>query len=271
MQPVVRSGKFYAGADLCCGENVVIDVVDEVIVGDRCVLPDNAYLGGRRIVIGDDFYGYSWEWRRLDIGRGRRDEEEAVLTVGNRCTFHDSRIDLARRVTIGSDVGLSPEVVIYTHGYWQSPLEGFPCQYEPVEVKSGAIIGFCSTLLPGAVVGERAVVAAGAVVSGVLRADAVHGGVPARFIRDIESLSFSEKLSVFQEVADAYQASSIYRNIPLIVVDYPWLYLPGCSVNVETCSVRGLEDERSDDLRDFLFKHGIRIYTKRPFRKLSKR
>jgi hypothetical protein len=57
--PIIKSGKFHAGADFQCGENVVIDVAEEVIVGVRCVLSDNAYLCGRRVEIGNDFFGYS--------------------------------------------------------------------------------------------------------------------------------------------------------------------------------------------------------------------
>src|SRR3990167_405962 len=166
--PTIKSGRFQAGADFQCGENVVINVAEEVVVGDRVRLPDNCYIEGRRVKIGNDFYGYDWEWRRLDIGRGRIDEEDAILKVGDCCTFHDNRIDLARHVTIGYYVGLSPEVAIYTHYYWMSPLEGFPMKYAPVQLGDGTIAGFRSVFLPGSDTDRGVVVGANSTVSGYL-------------------------------------------------------------------------------------------------------
>ena len=48
-----------------------------------------------------------------------------------------------------------------------------------------AWIGAGATVLPGVTVGENAIVAAGAVVTGDVPANAIVGGVPARVIRNI--------------------------------------------------------------------------------------
>ena len=281
--PIIRNGRFHAGKDCTIGENVVVDVAEEVIIGDRCVLADNTYLCGRRITVGDDFFGYSWDhlghlqtgtW--LEIGRGRIDEEDAILKVGNRCVFHDNRIDLARRVTISSDVGLSPETVIYTHGYWLSPLAGYPCKYAPVEICQGAIICFRSVLLPGCKIGARCVVGAQSVVTGFLEADGVYAGSPARFLRRVKPLTLNQRESTLKELLGEYQQSIEYRfgkgqHKGLIAVDYPVVDFCGIKLDVEKLTVEGEEDERSDDLRWFLFSHGIRIYTRRQFRKLRRK
>ncbi len=52
----------------------------------------------------------------------------------------------------------------------------------PVTVRAGAVIGGGATVLPGVTVGERAVVAAGAVATKDIPANEVWGGIPARFI-----------------------------------------------------------------------------------------
>lgn len=276
--PVVRSGKFHAGTDLTCGANVVIDVAEEVIVGNRCVLPDNAYLGGRRVKIGDDFYGYSWDGRRLDVGRGRKDEEDAVLTVGDRCTLHDTRIDLARYVTLGNDVGISPEVVIYTHSYWLSPLDGFPMRYDSVLLEDGVIVGFRSVLLPGVKVLKGTVLGAQSVARGLV-GDAVPGiyaGNPAKLVGTVSRPSEEQRVALLEALMDAYRRSCDYRDIRTSVeVHHPTIVLlpPSgvrCSIDCENLVLEGDESVYSDDLRDFLFKHGIRIYTERPFRSLRR-
>ncbi|HYE70428.1 MAG TPA: acyltransferase [Aquabacterium sp.] len=272
-RPLVKSGRFHAGKDCQIGDNVVIDVAEECVIGDRCVIPDNTRIEGRRVTIGSDCFVYAWDWKRLDIGRGRRDDEHAILTIGDRCTLHDNRIDLAREVAIGNDVGLSPEVTIYTHGYWQSVLDGFPCSYEPVTVKDGAIIGYRSTLLPGALVGFNCVVGAHSVVVGALEDETVNAGVPAKYRHRVVEPDLGWKKATFGKIADEYVASLRYRGHknPMIVSDYPRIELVGHGwVDVETRTCHGDEDAYTDDLRWFCFTRGIRIYTRRPFRKLGR-
>lgn len=53
----------------------------------------------------------------------------------------------------------------------------------PVRLRRGCYLGAGCTILPGVTVGERAVVAAGAVVTRDVPADAIVGGVPARLLR----------------------------------------------------------------------------------------
>lgn len=272
--PTIKSGKFHAGIDLQCGDNVVIDVAEEVVVGDRVVLADNTYLGGRRVEIGDDFYGYTWEWQRLDVGRGRRDCEYARFKVGNRVTLHNNRIDLAREVVLGNDVGLSPDVVIYTHHYWLSPLEGYPQAYQDVWVFDGAIVGFRSVLLPGARVGTRAVVGSQSVVRGDLPGEGVYAGNPARRVSDVISPTRHQAALRLSTILVEYDRDCAYRGLAVGMLylrdDYPLVYISNVAFNVEALTVEGEEDKYTDDFRDFMFKRGIRFYTKRPFRRLGR-
>jgi acetyltransferase-like isoleucine patch superfamily enzyme len=273
----VVSGKFTCGVDCDIGKDVVIDVAEEVVVGDRCVLAAGTYLGGRRVTLGDDFFGYDWSrfGRALDVGRGRRDDEDAVLTVGGRCVFHDNRIDLARAVTVGDDVGFSPEVVVYTHGYWGSVLEGFPCRFEGVRVGAGTLVGFRSTLLAGTRVGPRSVVGAGSVCAGLYPGNAVYAGNPARRIKDVEEPTLAGRASLFDRVMREYGETLKYRRLsadlnwdfPEVKVNWP----ERCVINVVAGTLTGEEGPKSDDLRWHLFTRGIRVYTRRPFRKLEKR
>ncbi len=270
-KPRILSGKVFTGSDFQCGENVVIDVAESICIGDRCVLGDNTYISGRRVTIGDDFYGYSWEWKRLDIGRGRSDDELAVLTVGDRCTFHDNRIDLAREVTIGDDVGLSPEVCIYTHYYWQSPLEGYPMKYAPVAICNGAIVGFRSTVLPGVSIGANCVIGAGSVITRSLQANSVCAGVPCeekRCIRDVQTPPVV--MCRLKGLLEEYSNSCRYRGWECTpVLNWPFVNVyTNYTFDFEKLTAPLFENEFTDDFRDFMFKHGIRFYTKRPFRKL---
>jgi len=269
--PYVKSGSLHVGKDFNCGNNVVIDVAEEVILGDRCVLADNTYLGGRRIEIGDDFYGYTWEWKRLDIGRSRSNCEFATLKIGHRCTLHDNFIDLSKPVIIGNDVGLSPQVYIYTHGYWQSVLEGFPASYKPVEIGDNTIVGFRSTILAGAKIGPCSVIGAHSLVCGTLEGSAIYGGSPAKMLRKITDLTLEQKVEQLNLICEDYHQTLSYRRLPAqsINVDYPMLKFRLVEIDIETRKCLGEEDDYTDDLRDFLFRRGIRIFTQRPFKRLK--
>lgn len=294
-KPIIGSGKFHAGADFQCGENVIINVAEEMVVGDRVVLPDNAYFEGRSILIGSDFYGYSWghpsgfvvnrsshnvggdlvptgSW--LEVGRGRIDAENARLTVGDRCTFHNNRIDLAKPVVIGNDVGLSPEVIIYNHGYWLSPLKGYPCTYGRVDIGKGSVIGFRSVILPFACLGPNVVIGAQSVVTGrYYEGKSVYAGNPAKLIGPVQEMPLDAKMQWLEQTLDSYHQSCRYRGWAgeKPEVRYPKIRYGGCSLDVEELAVVGEENEATDDFREFLFKRGLRFYTKRPFKRLGRK
>lgn len=274
-KPWVASGKFHCGAGCEIGDDVTVDVAEEVVLGDRCVVAPGTYFGGRRVTVGDDFYGYDWshQGRALDVGRGRRDDEDAVFTVGARCTLHDNRIDLARAVTLGDDVGLSPEVVVYTHGYWLGPLDGHPCRYEPVTVGDQSLVGFRSALLAGARVGSRCVVGAGSVVpAGVYKSGCVYAGNPAQLLKQCEYPGLPVRAKMLDRMMEEYARTCDYRGFPYSPSwDYPVIKTVAVEIDVERLTLTGKETEVSDDLRWFLFTRGIKIFTKRRFRKLPKR
>jgi hypothetical protein len=174
-------------------------------------------------------------------------------------------------------VGLSPEVAIYTHGYWQSQLEGYPCKRAPVEIHDESIIGFRSILLPGAMVACNSVVGAGSVVVGKLSTPrCVWAGNPAKLVKEIPTKTQAQKMAGMQLLLEGYLQTLAYRNIGwkagelAASCDSLKIAFRGFRVDLETGHWEGTEDDATDDFRWFLFTHGVRIYTSRPFAKLEK-
>ena len=58
---------------------------------------------------------------------------------------------------------------------------------KPVKIGSKVWIGANVTILPGVTIGDGAVIAAGAVVNKDVEPNTVVGGVPAKFIKTIET------------------------------------------------------------------------------------
>lgn len=113
------------------------------------------------------------------------------LKIGQECFIGDETlIDLYNKVTLENQVTVAQRVTILTHlnvGYKDHPLQKyFPPTSLPVTLKSGSVIGACVTILPGITVGEKSMVAAGAVVTHDVPQKTLVAGVPAKVIRKFE-------------------------------------------------------------------------------------
>jgi acetyltransferase-like isoleucine patch superfamily enzyme len=94
-------------------------------------------------------------------------------------------ISAHRRVRIGTDVMVGNYAIIGDTDIpgIGEPRSGPPLEARDVEIGDGAWLAARVTVLPGARIGARAVIAAGSVVAGEIPANAVAGGIPARVLR----------------------------------------------------------------------------------------
>lgn len=100
--------------------------------------------------------------------------------INHACSFLDMG-----GITIEDDVLIGPKVNLITENHPLDPVNRRALVAKPIVVKRNAWIGAAATILPGVTIGENAVVAAGAVVSKDVPANTVVGGIPAKFIKQI--------------------------------------------------------------------------------------
>lgn len=107
-----------------------------------------------------------------------------LITIGQHCTIGDTAfLDGRSGLTIGDNVNLGSHVTIYTRQHdVDSP--DFAEVGAPVRIGDYAWIASHAIVLPGVVIGEGAVVAAGSVVTKDVAPYTLVGGNPARYIRD---------------------------------------------------------------------------------------
>ena len=105
------------------------------------------------------------------------------LKVGDHCWIgEDCWIDNLAPVVLGKHVCVSQAVYFCTGNHdWSDP--SFRLITGSIEVRDGAWIAARASVGPGVVVGEHAVVGFGAVVTGAIPANEIHGGNPAVFLR----------------------------------------------------------------------------------------
>lgn len=114
------------------------------------------------------------------------------LNIGSSCFVGDeSMFDLADKIILEDQVTLAERVAVLTHmnvGYADHPLQKFfPKFNKPVVFKRGCFVGCNSTILPGIVIGETSLVAAGSVVTKNVSPEIVVGGVPAKIIKRLST------------------------------------------------------------------------------------
>lgn len=113
---------------------------------------------------------------------GTRFDSRHNFEIGEHSAIlQNCRIDNRGKITIGSCVSISEDVVILTadHDVHSS---GFDGRERPVEISSYAFIGTRSMILPGVKIGRGAVVAAGSVVTRDVADFEIVAGVPAKSI-----------------------------------------------------------------------------------------
>ena len=261
--------------DITCDE---IELGDEVIIGkgttgfingklkigDLSTIGPDTIIMGNNISIGSEFFGSG----KLVIGPGGWNQPDSNLVIGDRCVMHNNVINLNRHVFIGNHVGLSPNVNLITHGYWQSILKGYPFGEGPIVIEDNVIIGDGSIILPGVTIKRDAVIGAGSVVTKDVEQFHVVAGVPAKTIYIVEEnrLTETRKEEIARSIIEEYISLLKFKGINNveITLDYPNVYLDGGIFNLEDETyVIKEHTEITDDFRDFIRRKGIWFYGRR--------
>lgn len=112
------------------------------------------------------------------------------IYIGNNFTgnYNITMLDI-REVYIGDNVMIGPNTLITTVNHPMTPMGrrkhlGIA---KPVHIGNDVWIGGNVTILPGVKIGNNVVIAAGAVVTKDIPDNCLFGGVPAKFIKELES------------------------------------------------------------------------------------
>ena len=290
------------------GKNSNIKVIEKFELGNRSLLCI-CEIKGRNVIIGDDFFSSVPKGNYLIVGGGSCYYPKSNLQIGNRCTIHDVYINIAMPVKIGDDVGLSHETKIFTHYFWDSIFEGHSQKFESVEISNGCIIGAQSFFLPGTKIGKNSVVAARSVITKTFPPGCIIAGNPAIIIKTNvkEKISKSKQLELVKKTLEWYveilskkgfvikkstkkymayhirkdgiKTTIVFATKPLKNKTKEKYFILTFNdipktdnqtiFNLSKKSLEGIENNLSDDLRDFLRKVGIRIFTNRKFQSIE--
>lgn len=163
-------------------------------IGLGCVLRGKSIVIGRGVKIGALCI---FDGSEFVIGDDTRISEQVFvsgqvlpdsrLSLGRRVhIFHNCFLNPSRPLTIGNDTGVGGRSSIFTHGSWQSVMDGYPVTFEPVSIGKDVWLPWHVFILPGVNIGDGATIGAGSVVNRSVPAGALAAGVPAKVLREAD-------------------------------------------------------------------------------------
>tara|TARA_R100001377_G_C3194649_1_gene112130 strand:- start:279 stop:1127 length:849 start_codon:yes stop_codon:yes gene_type:complete len=264
----IEANDLQIGKHVTFGKNIHIKVRGKFYLGDYSHLGNHVSMKGENICIGKYFYYSPLNNLGINVGGGGADSPNANLTVGDRCVFHNSLINICEPVTIGNDVGLSNHVDIITHGFWYSALQGYPLQFKGVNIGNNVIVGWKSVIMSGVDIANNTVIGSCSNVVKSLSAEhSVYAGNPAKLIKKLEVPDQHAQIQILDVIINDFKDLLKHYDVkpPILNVNFPHVTINNFKINVESFKYEGNENEVTDAFRDFLRKRGIRIYTDRGF------
>ena len=267
-----------------------IDIHESVEIGDNVQIHCDTIKIDEFSKIGNDvkincksFKAGSWlfMWDRVEIGRGGCTGTNSNVKIGNHVgIFEDTIINPSESVEIGNDVGIGGEVMIWTHGAWLDVTQGFPSDFGPVKIGNSVWLPARSIVLPNVTIGDDTVIGIGSIINRDLPSGCFAAGSPCKVVRENcypKELSNEELQKKVLEIINNWCKLHRDKNISDVDVEYSngRIILEQREGEIWTTyyitekKMVGSSNEVSEDLRDYLRREGIKIYTDKPFKSIK--
>lgn len=191
----------------------------QIKLGKRVRIGSLSIVSTGKLVLGDDT-----KISKLAIVTGHINQHSELIT-GKRCwIFPFCWIDTTRQVHMEDEVGVGGATYIFTHGSWQSVLDGFPVAFGPVVLKRNVWLPWRVFILPNVTIGEYCTIAAGSVVNKSIPSYSLAGGVPAKVIKGegqhLRKYSLAEKLGLVRQILEEAAADLEYEGYTVQITDH---------------------------------------------------
>jgi hypothetical protein len=128
-----------------------------------------------------------------------------------------SFINPAKSITIGDDTGIGGHCLIFGHTSWLSQFEGYPVEFNPIEIGKSVSLAWRVFVLPGTKIGDGATIGANSLVYRTIPERCLAVGFPARVVSKYpefpKEVSEEEKVNILKnivsEMIDSFQKSGL--------------------------------------------------------------
>jgi len=252
---------------------------------EKFIVGECSYIGKRNNFACKSFESgnYLWLTDDVEIGRGGWNGPNSSVKLGNACMVCEKvMINPSDEVTIGDDVGIGTEAQIWTHGSYLSVLDGFPANFAPVRIGSHVWLPARNVVLPGVTIGNNCVIGLGSLVNKDIPDGCLAGGMPVKILKTQAYpviLSEDEKEVIVNDIINTWYNDLLkHKNITSVLeVNYNKIsntiklkQKSGDSIfHIDKHTIEGKIDDVVEDLRDYLRRRGIKLFTGIPFKSIT--
>ena len=249
------------------GENTTIEC-EKITIGKYSRIGNNVKIKCKELIVGNHLYMADG----VEIGRGGCNGPNSNVKIGNGVgIFENVVINPSEPVEIGDNCGIGADVMIWTHGAWLDITKGFPSEFGPVKIGNDVWLPARSIVLPNVVVGDNVVIGTNSLVNKSLPSGCLAAGIPCKVIRENmypKKLSEEELQTMITDILKDWEILCEHKKITrTIKTKYEngkiFLYQSNFETiyNIEERKIKGYTNDVSEDLRDYLRRRGIKIYT----------
>ena len=231
------------------GKNVNIKC-ESIKLGEFCIIGDNVTIECR------SFEAHSWlfMWHGVEVGRGGCNGPNSNVKIGKGVgIFENTVINPSESVEIGDNCGIGADVMIWTHGAWLDITKGFPSDFGPVKIGDNVWLPARSIVLPNVTIGNDVVIGTNSLVNRSLPSGCLAAGLPCKVIKENQ---YPKEIT--RSIKFKYENGKIY----LYQSNFETIY------SIDNRKIEGYTNDVSEDLRDYLRRRGIKIYTDRFFKSI---
>ena len=291
-----NGAKIGSGVKIGKGSVIITDylhMMDDSSIGSQCYIRARDFSLGRMSVVGNKA---NFVVHKITIGDvctfgfnvivSGGFTPSAVLKIGERSLVSaNCLLDAGEGITIGREVGISPYVKLYTHNHWQSELEGYHSNFGPIVIEDKAYVTGDSLIVPGVTIGTGATILANSTVidnvaprtqvcgnparvigraAGELSMD-VRERIVHRLLKEMRKIFFEQRIMDPNDVVYLPQYVGDSSNKGKIVITFDVSEevnkdsLECTLVDLKKLYIYGRQNERSDEVRNFLRRRGIRL------------
>jgi acetyltransferase-like isoleucine patch superfamily enzyme len=247
----------------CMVHPTAVIEVENGFIGPRGKIGPFATIRGRHVEIGAE----CWIDTHACIGGGSAFDLYAYLEAGDWLHMGMfSQVNTARGVHLGHECGIGVRTCIFTHGAYESVMEGFPVQWGPVRVGDRVWLPH-AWVNPNVTIGDNVVVAAMSLVNKDLPSGCLAGGVPVKVLKENiypHSPTEEEKHQLFLQVSNRLFGAGFAKSTECnIVMKHDEIHLEykgeTTIFDIPARVIHGAANIPSETTKDQLRRNGVRF------------
>ena len=183
---IIRGKSVAIGSHVRIGALTFLDTPN-MEIGDGCKINEQVYVGGLQF-------------------------PDSRFVLGKNCQVMQlSFINPARSIIVGDDTGIGGHCLLFGHTSWLSAFEGYPVEFDSIEIGNSVSVAWRVFILPGTKIGDGAVIGANSLVRNTIPPRCLAVGFPARVV---------SKYPEFPREVPEEEKVALLRNIVAEMMQY---------------------------------------------------